>query len=199
MKIIFTDCFQFVFAEALKHIRAKVIIAVKLWWLVSAFFFNQKVNFYSSQRTTIGKQSLWLVHFLSHLPAPDTLSCPDSSVVIQKTRLNSLSQIWYAISVKDLVPLTFQLEGWNINIQPLLCKVGQPSASHFLLLLLTHPFHIRKTSIIFIDIARSKNNTISGILQPNHGSPCLAGWPRLPETFSWGLTQNWQETPAFRR
>lgn len=107
--------------------------------------FNQTSEFLQfAEKSCIGKQSLWLLHFLSHLPAPDTSPNPDCSVFIQKMRLNSLSQIWYAISVKDLVPLTFQLEGWNINIRPLLCKDGKLSPSHFLLLLLTHPFHIRK-------------------------------------------------------
>lgn len=82
-------------------------------------------------------------------------------------RLNSLSQIWYAISVKDLVPLTFQLEE---------CKNQKLSAFHFLLLLLTHPLQIRKTSIIIIDIARTKNNTINEILLAKHGTPCFLRW-----------------------
>lgn len=53
MEIVFTGCFQFVFADALKHTRAKAITAVKLWWVVSVFCLNKQVNFYSSQRTTV--------------------------------------------------------------------------------------------------------------------------------------------------
>lgn len=52
MEIVFTSCFQFVFAGALKHTREKAIIAVKLWWVVSVFCLIKQVNFYSSQRTT---------------------------------------------------------------------------------------------------------------------------------------------------
>lgn len=162
--------------------------------------FNQTSEFLQfAENNCIGKLSLWLLHFLSHLPAPDISPSPDCSAVIQKMRLNSLSQIWYAIAVKDLVPLTFQLKGWNINIWTLLCTDGKFSASHFLLLLLTHPFHMRKPSIVFINIARTKNKTINGIVQPKHGTPCLLRWPRLSETFSWGLTHNLRETPAFWR
>lgn len=95
--------------------------------------FNQTSEFLQfAENNCIGKQSLWLLNFLSHLPAPDTLPCPDCSMVIQKMRLNSLSQIWYVISVRHLVPLTFQLEGWNINIRPLLWKNGKLSDSHVL-------------------------------------------------------------------
>lgn len=100
--------------------------------------FNQTSEFLQfKENNCIGKQSLWLLNFLSHLPAPDTLPCPDCSMVIQKMRLNSLSQIWYVISVRLLVPLTFQLEEWNINIRPLLWKNGKLSECHVLFFLLS--------------------------------------------------------------
>lgn len=100
--------------------------------------FNQTSEFLQfAENNCIGKQSLWLLNFLSHLPAPDTLPCPDCSMVIQKVRLNSLSQIWYVIPVRHLVPLTFQLEGWNINIWHLLWKNRKLSDSHVLVFLLS--------------------------------------------------------------
>lgn len=182
------DCFHWLFSNCLcwrsqtyqskAHYRCKALVSC------ICLLFNQTSEFLQfTENNFTGKQSLWLLHFLSHLPAPDTLPCPDCSVVIQKMRLNSVSQLWYAISMEDLVPLTFQLEGWNISTQPLLFKDGKLSDSHFLLLLLTHPFHTVKALIVFIDVARTKNNTINGILQAKHGSPCLLRWPVLSEMF----------------
>lgn len=182
------DCFHWLFSGCLcwssQTYPSKDNYSCEALVSCICLLFNQTSEFLQfTENNSTGKQSLWLLHFLSHLPAPDTSPCLDCSVVIQKMRLNSVSQIWYAISMEDLLPLPFQLERWNINTRPLLCKDGKLLDCHVLLLLLTHPFHIVKALIVFINIGRTKNNTINRILQAKHGDPCFLRWAVLPEMF----------------